>query len=275
MRQKLLCAFSEKGLLNKNIADEKLRRSVDKAIDNKEFKIFLQFINERQSGKICGAEVLSRWDNPERGMLTPAKYIEILRESGSIGKHDYYIFENLCILLESWENTVYRNLFLNCNFTRISVSEKNFADKIEEISARHHFDHSKLVIEITEDSLTEDIKIATYNISRCKEMGFKVAIDDIGSGFSSISDLSINDIDLVKVDREIVISGVNEKGFKLLSSLISLAHNMGASVLCEGIETEEQNEMILKTDCDFIQGFYYSRVLPYYEAMKFLNSKTQ
>ena len=271
VRQKLPYAFCEKGIIGKNIADEELKQSVGKAFENKEFKLYLQFIVDRIGEKICGAEVLSRWDNPQRGLMKPEKYIEMLKNTGAITNHDYYIFENVCSRLESWKDTDCGNLFLNCNFTRVSVSEKGFADKIKEISDRYEFDHGKLVLEVTEDSLFEDGETASYNIERCRKMGFKIAIDDIGGGFSSISDLYGSEIDLVKVERKIVVSGVNEKGFKLLNSIISLAHNMDAKVLCEGVETEEQRKMILETDCDYIQGYCYSHVLPYDEAMKFLN----
>ena len=272
VRNQLRYAFSTNEVIKKTAADEKMRRSISKAIDNKEFQIYLQFITDSKSEKICGAEVLSRWDNPEMGIISPDKYIGIMKSSGTIARHDYYIFESICALLDGWKGTEHENLFLSCNFTRLSASSKDFSGKIREISDKYDFCHGNLVIELTEDTLIENADMVRFNIEECRNMGFKIAIDDMGSGFSAISDLYRNEIDIVKIEREFVIGGVNEKGHKLLESMVSLAHNMNAKALCEGIETEAQHEMIMGIDCDYIQGFYYSRVLPYEEAMRFLNS---
>ena len=270
---KFSIAFSQKKLVNKRIADDRLKQSIGKAIDNREFQIYMQFITDKTTEKICGAEMLSRWDNPERGLLRPDSYIEIMQNTGAITKHDYYIFENLCLLLEHWETTEYKELFLTCNFTRFSLSEKDFADKIKVISDKYNFEHKKLVIEMTEDSIAKDSRMVAHNIEKCRGMGFKIAIDDMGRGFSSIADLYGSEIDLVKIERNIVIAGTDEKGFRLLNGIISLAHNMNAKVLCEGVETEEQRKMVQNTECDYIQGYYYSRTLPYDEAMEFLSSQ--
>ncbi len=270
---KLSIVFSQKKLVSKKIANDRLKQSIGKAIDNREFQIYMQFITDKTTEKICGAEMLSRWDNPERGLLRPDSYIEIMQNTGAITKHDYYIFENLCLLLEHWETTEYKELFLTCNFTRFSLSEKDFADKIKVISDKYNFEHKKLVIEMTEDSIAKDNRMVAYNIEKCRGMGFKIAIDDMGSGFSSIADLCGSEIDLVKIERNIVIAGTDEKGFRLLNGIISLAHNMNAKVLCEGVETEEQRKMVQNTECDYIQGYYYSRTLPYDEAMEFLSSQ--
>lgn len=167
------------------------------------------------------------------------------------------------------------NIFLTCNFTRISIAEEDFASRIKEIANKYSFDRNKLVIEITEDSLTANNKQSQKNIAMCKEMGFKIAIDDMGSGFSAISDLYDNDVDVVKIEQSIIHKATTEKRYKLLKALIYLAHDMNARVICEGVETEEHRNIVLKTDCDMMQGFYYSRVLPYREAMNFLKYETK
>lgn len=269
MREDLMYVFVTREIVRKNNEEKKIRNGINEAIDNGDFKIYLQFVVNKENEKICGAEALSRWENSEMGLVRPGYYIEIMKQSGLIAKHDYYIFEKICQILENWHGGICQELFLTCNFTRISVSEKDFAKRIKEISDKYRFDREKLVIEVTEDSFVEDNKLISENIGKCKEMGFRIAIDDMGGGFSSISDLYGNDIDIVKIERNVVINGVNEKGRKMLDGIISLAHNMDATVLCEGIETEEQRSMIMSTSCDLIQGFYYSRVLPYDEAMKF------
>ena len=164
-------------------------------------------------------------------------------------------------------------LFLTCNFTRVSISQEDFAERIGEIAGRYRFDHDRLIIEITEDSLIQNGEQAAANIEACRKMGFKIAIDDMGSGFTALSDLYSHEIDLVKIERSVVLNAMTEKGARMLKGLIALAHDMGTRVLCEGVETAAQHEMIRETGCDMVQGFYYSRVLPLPEALRYLQSK--
>lgn len=266
-------AFSTAELIRSYGDSEKLRKAIDAAIENDEFQIYLQFIVDAKTERICGAEVLSRWDNRELGLILPKKYIGMMERNGTIVKHDFSIFEKLCGILATWQGTAYDGLFLNCNFTRLALSDEGFTQQLRAIADKYSFDHGKLVMEITEDYDAVDTAQMSRNIALCRAMGFQVAIDDMGSGYSSLSDLSENEMDMVKIGRDLTIKGMTEHGFRLLCAVITLAHNMNARVLCEGIETEDQHRMLCSTDCDLIQGYYYSRVLPYQEAMRFLDSQ--
>lgn len=268
----LLCFYTRE-LQKQSSRNEQLRQGMDRALANGEIRPYLQFIVDNRSGKICGAEGLSRWEHPELGVLRPGAYIPVMKQTGAITRHDECIFEKLCALLERWDGTACGGLFLTCNFTRVSVSQEDFAERIADIAGRYRFDHSRMVMEITEDSLAQNGEQTASNIEKCRRMGFCIAIDDMGSGFTALSDLYSHEIDLVKVERGVVLNAMTEKGARLLKGLIALAHDMGARVLCEGVETETQARMIRETDCDMVQGFYYSRVLPETEAVRFLQSR--
>ncbi len=251
---------------------EKLRASISKAVSDGEFRVYLQFIHENSSGKICGAEVLSRWQNREYGVLRPHEYMDILKESGQIIAHDYKIFSYVCRQLEVWNAAPYDRLFLTCNFTRASLSQSDFVDRISEISSRYQFEHSRLVIEITEDSIAENAGTVSENIRRCREAGFKIAIDDMGTGFSSFADVYNNEIDFVKIDREFIASCTSERQQTILSNIVTLVHQTGAKVLCEGVESLSQAEFLNEINCDMMQGFYFSKILPLLECERFLQS---
>ena len=266
-------AFSTEKLLSDTKKDEKLRLRVAKAVENNEFKPYLQFIVKADTGEICGAETLSRWQNPELGLMTPGEYIEVLQETGLILVHDYNVFDRVCHQLQEWSSTEYGDLFLSCNFTRLSLSSSDFSEQIKSIAGKYRFDHRNLMIEITEDTLTVDPLNSAKNISECNKMGFRIAIDDMGSGFSSLLDLYNNHIDFVKIDRHLVAEGTTQRGQKLLNGIISLAHSLDAKVICEGVTTEADAKMIQNTECDMIQGFYYSRVLPLDEGLRYLSRK--
>ena len=259
--------------LTQSRRQEKLRKDVANAVTDGEFRVYLQFINENKSKKICGAEALSRWQNKEYGILRPHEYIDVLKETEQIIAHDYKMFSAVCRQLEAWCAEPYKQLFLTCNFARTSLSQNDFFDRISEISSDYKFDRSRLVLEITEDSIAENSQAVSENISKCRRAGFKIAIDDMGAGFSSFADLYDNEIDLVKIDGEFIASCTSERRQTMLSNIITLVHESGAKILCEGVENLEQADFLDKINCDMMQGFYFSKILPLVECEKFLKNE--
>ena len=126
---------------------------------------------------------------------------------------------------------------------------------------------------MTEDSISENSKTVSENIYNCRKAGFKIAIDDMGAGFSSFADLYDNEIDLVKIDEVFISSCTSERRKTMLSDIITLVHNTGAKVLCEGVENLGQAEFLNEINCDMMQGFYFSKILPQIECEKFLNKE--
>ena len=252
--------------------EKKITESILKGFEKNEFKMYLQFIVDNETKKIVSAEALSRWDSPDKGLVTPNKYIENMEMAGLISKHDFYIFELACRQLEKWNGTPFENITISCNFTRITLSEKNFIDKLKMISNSYSFDKSKISIEITEDAMEKDREIATENVKKCKELGMKVYLDDLGSGYTSLVNLCDYPIDVVKIDRDILLKAESEKGKDLFFGIIALAHSLNTRVICEGVETEEQNRLASDSACDFIQGWYYSKVFPTEECESFINA---
>jgi len=250
--------------------EKKITESILKGFENNEFKMYLQFIVDNKTKKIVSAEALSRWDSPQKGLISPGKYIENMEMAGLISKHDFYMFELACRQLEKWKDTEFNNITLSCNFTRITLSEENFIDKLKMISNSFTFDKSKIAIEITEDAMEKNRETATKNVRLCKELGFRVYLDDLGSGYTSLANLCDYPIDVVKIDRDILLKSEKEKGKDLFTGIIALAHSLNIKVICEGVETEEQNTLVSSSACDFVQGWYYSKALPLEECESFI-----
>ena len=247
----------------KNHTNEKiLINKIRYGLKNKEFKMHLQFIVDNKTKRIVSSEALSRWETSEGEVIMPGKYIGLMEKSGLITKFDYYMFESVCDKLSKWAKTDFKELTISCNFTRITISEKDFVTKIKNIADRYEFDRSKLIMEITEDSIEKNLDVARNNIIKAKELGFRIALDDIGSGYTSLISLGEYPIDIVKIDREVLLLSEKESGKKLFLGIISLIHNLNLKVVCEGVETEEQNTLVSRSDCDYIQGWYYSKALP-------------
>lgn len=252
--------------------EKEITVSILSGLKNNEFKMFLQFIVDSKTKKIVSAEALSRWDCPGKGIVGPVNYIAHMEEMGLISRHDFYMFELACRQLEKWRDTEYKDISISCNFTRITLSEEDCIDRLKEISEKYNFDKSKLAIEITEDAIEKDRETATQNVKRCKELGFMVYLDDLGSGYTSLSNLCDYPIDVVKIDRDILLKTTTPKGKALFCGIVALAHNMDIAAIGEGVETEEQNILVSQSDCDFIQGWYYTKALPLEECEVFINA---
>ena len=250
---------------------ERLRGSMSKAVEKGEFEPYLQFVVDR-AGTVVGAEAVSRWQNPEEGLLKPSKYIDLMIRAGTITELDLYMLRCACVQLQTWKREGRGTLWLSCNFTRQSIADEKILARVREIVEQYDFTRDRLAVELTEDSYAHDRETALRTIEGLHAMGLRIVLDDIGAGYSSLSDLSTYPIDGVKIDRSIVIESALPRARALLEGMIRLSHDMGIRVLCEGVEDKATCDAVLAAGCDFIQGFYFSRVLPGREAESFLRS---
>ena len=268
-RDKARRALEAEELYNLHNSDTALLEEIEAGLKNGEFKMYLQFIVDNKTKHITSAEALSRWEKPDGELIFPGKYIPVMERAGVITKLDYYMFEHACEKLSQWADTEFGELSISCNFTRCTISEVDFVSKLNDIADHYSFDKSKLIVEITEDSIEKNLDVAIKNILRAKELGFSIALDDIGSGYTSLVNLCEYPIDIVKLDREILLMTNAERGKKLFYGIVSLSHYLNLKVVCEGVETEEQNNLVSESECDFVQGWYYSKGLPEDKAEDF------
>ena len=254
--------FADSKLLQREEYVRSLQKKLRNALDKKEFRLYVQYIFDGKGKIACGAEALSRWDSLEEGVISPTEYITMLETAEMIDELDFYILEECCRTLQEWKETKKKNIWLSCNMTRITLSNENFAVRFKEIVKKYDFDIGKLVIEITEDALAESKKLVMDNIAICKQMGCCIALDDFGCGYSSVKDLNDYPIDIIKIDRELIVDSNTEKGGHLLTGIIRLAHYLGIKALCEGVETEEELAISAGAECDYIQGYLLGRTNP-------------
>ena len=251
--------------------ENQLIKNISSALKNNEFKMYLQFIVDSKTGRIVSAETLSRWDSSE-GIIGPVNYIGNMEESGLISEHDFYMFDMACAQLEKWNDTEFKDISISCNFTRITLSEEDFIERLKSIANKYDFDKTKIAIEITEDAIEKDRELAQRNVMLCKELGFRIYLDDLGSGYTSLANLCDYPIDVVKIDRDILLRTKTQRGKDLFTGIVALAHSLNMEAICEGVETEEQKVLIIKAGCDFIQGWYYSKAMPLDECEAFIEN---
>ncbi len=261
--------YCDSSVMNSITEEKELYESILQGLKNSEFKLHVQFVVDNKTKKIVSCEALSRWYSPDKGMLFPGKYLVAIEKSGHISKLDYYMFEACCRQLHLWENTEFRDISLSCNITRSTLSESDFLTKIKKIMEQYNFQRKKLYIEITEEIIEKSFERATENVRACKELGLGISLDDIGTGYTSLKNLCDYPIDIVKIDREILLKTDTHNGEGLFRGIIALAHSLNMRVICEGVETEEHKNFVDKTDCDMVQGWYYSHVFPVREGEEF------
>ena len=252
-----------------------LLEKIEAGLEKQEFKMYLQFVVDNTTKQIMSAEALARWEDATGGIIPPGEFIPIMEKFGLIARLDYHMFELTCKKLESWRNTKFSDFAISCNFTRITISEADFVTRLKEIADRYTFDHSKLLIEITEDAVERNRDVAMRNIMTAKALGFLIALDDIGTGYTSLTNLCEYPLDVVKIDRDVLLKTEHEKGKRLFFGIISLAHYLDLKVVCEGVETEAHNSLVSESDCDYIQGWYYSKALPERHAEVFAKEYMQ
>lgn len=250
----------------------KIENNIEKQIDNNRFFLEYQPVLDAKTKKIIGAEVLSRLNSETEGVLSPGKFLSAVDSVGINNKFDYYIFEKNCKWISN--NKEQREGYkYTINFSRSTLSDPTFAEKIINIAKKYDLNSSCLAVEILEDkNLGEEAKKQmTENLSLLKNKGFSVLLDDFGSGYTAFGDLQNLDISIVKIDRSIVQNAVSETGFIILKNIITTAKDIGFKTLCEGVETEEQEKAAIEAGCDFFQGFYYYKPMSVAELEKLLN----
>ena len=256
--------------MNRVAEKKKMTEGIIKAFERGEFKLYLQFTVDAKTKNIVSAEALSRWYSIDNGLIYPGKYIKIMEDDGLISKHDYYMFELVCRQLEKWNGTKFSDIIISCNFTRITISEDEFLSTVKSIRDKYNFNNRNLCIEITEDAIEKNSEKALKNIEECRKLGFHIALDDLGSGYTSLINLCHYPVDIVKMDNSILNSADDERGRLLFEGLVDVSHKLQLKVICEGVETANQNEFVTDAGCDYIQGFYYYRPMPIEECQKVL-----
>ena len=239
-----------------------VRNKVEDAFKNEEFVVFLQPKFSFATDSMCGAEALVRWKQNE-GFLPPNSFIPVLERNGMIVQLDLYIFEKCCQLLKQWEIDGQPLIPISINFSRHHLSNNNLADKLRALAEKYHVSPSNLIVEFTETVTIEHQTSIIEVISHLHEHGFLVSMDDFGSGYSSLGFLGEISVDEIKLDRSFVNNIVmNPKASTIVKNVISMAGELGISVVAEGVETIEQRDVLKAMNCTVAQGYYYSPPVP-------------
>lgn len=242
--------------------------NLDRALSENWIQVRYQPIIRAVNGRICDEEALSRWIDPDRGTLSPSQFIPILEEAGTIYKLDLYVLEQV---LAKIKDQMREGLIIVPHSINLSRSDFSACDIVEEIRRRvdeADIPRDRITIEITESTLGSDFEFMKEQVGRFQRLGFPVWMDDFGSGYSSLEVLQLIRFELIKFDMGFIQRlDEGESGKIILTELMKMVNALGVDSICEGVETFEQMRFLREIGCAKLQGFYFSKPVPYEEIL--------
>lgn len=240
-----------------------LENRLRQAIDDGEFVLHYQPKVDLVSGRLSGAEALLRWNDPQSGLVPPARFIPILEETGLIQQVGAWVMRTAVADYLRWCDAGLPAIRVAVNVSPLQLRNRSFAAQIEQTLAIDVRAAHGLELEITESLIMEDVKHKIAMLNAIRATGVTIAIDDFGTGFSSLSYLSKLPIDTLKIDRAFVIDmTTGPDGLALVSTIINLAHSLQMKVVAEGVESVEQQHLLRRLHCDEMQGYLFSKPVP-------------
>ena len=247
-----------------------------RAVDNEDFDIHFQPIISLSTGGICGCEALARWEHPDRGMVDPVEFIAHAEETGVIVKLGHWILHRACRQLKEWrdDGVIDAAVTMSINVSKRQVAERGFVDDVRKTLREFSLDGSSLNIEITESVIMDNPDSIAEVLKQLKELGVEIHMDDFGTGYSSLNYLHRFPLDVLKIDRAFLGTKSLENEYAdVVQTVVALAHTLNMQVIVEGVETEQHLQKLLALNCDFAQGFYFSKPLTEADARELLASK--
>jgi EAL domain-containing protein (putative c-di-GMP-specific phosphodiesterase class I) len=270
--------YSEK--LNANSLERlTLESSLRHAMERNEFLLYYQVKRDIISNRITGAEALLRWQHPKLGMVAPMQFIPIAEETGLIVPMGNWVLRMVCLQNVVWRNQGIPDLSVAVNLTSRQFSDENLLRDIAGILRETGMPPQLLELEISESLLIHDIEKTTRIMAGLKAMGIKIAVDDFGSGYSSLARLRQFPLDAIKIDRsfirDVTRPASESQKQALADAIIAMGRSLSLTVLAQGVETKDQADYLRVHACDEVQGFYFNEPLPIEQVTELLHSQPE
>ncbi len=262
-------SFKERLSKKKNCApaaqktpNRELRERMVEFLDRDFFSLVIQPVVDFRTNTAFNGEVLSRLEHPERGVIFPDVFLPVIESLDLYSRFDRHVFQKSCIWMQRSLAAGERMDCISCNFSRKTLSEATIAEDLIRLANKYGVAHDKLAVEITEREKNDDEAQLIENLKTLREAGFRIILDDYGTGVTSMNDLLNYPLDIVKIDRSVLLNAQTEEGKEAFRALVALFIDRGAEVVCEGIETEEQDAFARSAGCHYGQGYLYFMPVP-------------
>ena len=256
-------AFFDEKLKDEHKWIDTVQERQQAALDNEEFLVYYQPKYDPRTNELKGAEALIRWNSPEFGLVPPGRFIPIFEKNGFITSIDHYMIRHVARDQKAWLDKGCRCVPVSVNVSRAHFVEDDLAEQIRDMVDEIGTPHEFIEIELTESAFFDDKRAMLRTISRLKEYGFAVSMDDFGSGYSSLNSLKDMPLDVLKLDAEFFRDeSAGKRGQIVVSEAIRLAKNLNMRIVAEGVEVREQVDFLAGEGCDMIQGYFFAKPMP-------------
>lgn len=258
------CAFYSSELIQELKKEQQLNELFEQSLANHDFQVYLQPKVRLIDGMVGSAEALVRWIHPKYGVIYPSDFIPLFEKNDNILKLDFYVFEEVCKLIQRWQDEGKTLLPISVNLSRVHFKDLSFLRAFSKLKESYQIPDGIIEFELTESVFFGHKQIdPVINIIRqMHKCGFLCSLDDFGFGFSSLVLLKEFDVDVIKLDRQFFVDISNPKTKNIIAGVVELAKKLGVEIVAEGIETEEQLRFLKSLRCDMVQGYIYSKPLP-------------
>ena len=265
----------DSSMYEEELLAEQLIEDFPAAIREHQFRVFYQPKFDVRSSEpvLSSAEALVRWCHPTLGMVSPGVFISLFENNGLIQTLDQYVWSEAATQIKQWKDRFGVALPVSVNVSRVDLYDPELVEKMQDIVARNGLSSRELLLEVTESAYTKDAEQIIAKINQLRDLGFRIEMDDFGSGYSSLNMLTALPIDALKLDMQFIRNAFKErKDTRLLEVMILLAESFGLPTIAEGVETAEQVFTLKMMGCDIVQGYYFSRPLPAEEFERFITA---
>jgi len=239
-----------------------LENELSVALENRELMVYYQPQINVESMKLSGAEALIRWNHPEKGWISPEKFIGVAEKSLLIHDIGLYVFEEVCLQMSRWKENGIDNIRVAVNLSMKQFDNEALAQDLYSIVKKYNLKTSMIELEVTESNMMESKDNVLKQLSSLNSLGFYLAIDDFGTGYSSLSLLKELPFHRLKIDRSFVMDiNTDEDDRILVLTILAMGKNLNLNIIAEGVEDKEQFEFLKNNGCDDIQGFYFSKAV--------------
>lgn len=267
--EKVLTVIYSDKILGQLYKNKQIESEMETAMRNGEFRVFIQPKWDIVHDRVCGGEALVRWIKEDGSMVYPDEFIPIFEKNGFIEKLDMFMLEEVC---KQQRHLIDENKMIypiSVNQSRVLMHNPEYVNQVSKILKRYRIPNGYIELEVTETVFLDQRKLMITTMNQLKKMEVQLSMDDFGSGYSSLNMLKDIPFDVMKIDRGFFSeSTTSSSSILILRKIIEMAEGLGISVLCEGVETKEQVDLLRELGCYYVQGYFYSKPIPAEEYMQ-------
>lgn len=253
--------------------EKQLEDRMESALENGEFKVYYQPKFRMNDHSVIGAEALVRWDSKEYGFMNPGEFVPLFESNGFILELDFYCMEQVYKMLRARLNAGEKAVCVSINQSRLHFGQKNYITRLNALRDKYQIPSELIELELTE-SIFADMQDVSQGVEELKANGYQLSMDDFGSGYSSLNMIKEIPIDTLKIDKDFLSDEKDNGRYqKVIRKVIELAEELGMSIICEGVEREEQADFLQSVGCMYAQGFLYAKPMPEADFIKLLMEK--